>query len=117
MKIKVLQIFGRRRVMGSDKIMPGVYDSADPALYGLADELVGLGVAKHVAEDTPATVQAPVVQHGTPIGITHEEFEQLTGRVSVTSEPLPEIHVEPEDELKAPDDSAVIPAPKPKGKR
>jgi hypothetical protein len=55
MKIQVLNTFGRRRVMGSNKILPGIYDARDKQLYGLADELVELGVAVEVDRSTPVT--------------------------------------------------------------
>lgn len=48
MKIQVQQIFSRRRVMGSEKILPGVYETSNPSLFGLADELIELGFAVYV---------------------------------------------------------------------
>lgn len=84
MKIKVLTTFGRRRVMGSAKILPGVYEHDDPALFGLADELLENGFAVPVDNETPARVPAPKQSAPKPAGPTHEEFEQATGRSSVT---------------------------------
>lgn len=82
MKIKVLTIFGRRRVMHGAKILPGVYASDDPALFGLADELVELGVAVQVADDALTVVIPQEEQVSKPVGLTHDEFERRTGRIA-----------------------------------
>lgn len=48
MRIRVNRTFGRRRLMDSNKIYPGEYDGDDPALFGLAEELVDDGYAEIV---------------------------------------------------------------------
>jgi hypothetical protein len=81
MKIKLTQTFGRRRVMGSAKILPGIYDADDPALFGLGNDLLAEGFATPVADEETARVTAPAPPASKPVGITHEEYEKRTGRV------------------------------------
>jgi hypothetical protein len=45
MNIQVLHTYGSRRVLGSNKIAPGFYESEDPALFGLAEYLLENGHA------------------------------------------------------------------------
>lgn len=82
MKIQLSQTFGRRRVMGSAKILPGIYEIDDPALFGLGDELLAEGLALPVADDVLPRIDVPEPPDINPAGISHEEYEERTGRIA-----------------------------------
>lgn len=93
MKIQLSQTFGRRRVMGSAKILPGIYEIDDPALFGLGDELLAEGLALPVADDTVIT-ESPEPKAPKHVGITHEEYEERTDRIAYLRERIAQLEEE-----------------------
>ncbi len=95
MKIKILRNYGGTRTR-ERRILPGVYEAGDSALFGLEDYLLEIGEAQ-VVDDTVDLVQensaAPQEDH-----TFHNELMRAKGRPEIDV-PIPPAPQETLDEL------------------
>lgn len=58
MKIEVLENYGGQRTQ-ERRVLPGVYDVDDPALFGVGEYLLEVGKAVVIEADAPAASDEP----------------------------------------------------------
>lgn len=100
MRINLLGNYGGQRT-GEKRILPGEYDSEDPAIFGLADYLVENGHAVVIGELPPIVPDADALTLEEQDELKEELVEHLSGGVGMDDV---EIVPEPKESIAEPTD-------------